>query len=173
MYKMVDLHMTDSTGHNKFLSEDVPKLFNLDHKVGQIFCCTHTNLGFCRCMNSCISVIENKTEIKNILAAFLVHMDLNSKNGSLAGQFVDCVTTLIGLEMKHKPSNRGKDFKHFCKSNDTNYEMFLRMKDLDASQKQHQLFFTLGNLSTNFSVLTLILTTGWPVLFATFTGKCT
>ena len=50
LYMMVDLHMTDSTGHNKFLSEEVPKLFNLDHKVGQIFCCIHTNLGFCRCM---------------------------------------------------------------------------------------------------------------------------
>ena len=123
LYKMT--LMTDSTGHNKFLSEDVPKLFNLDHKVGQIFCCTHTNLGFCRCMNSCISVIENKIGIKNILAGFLVHMDLDSKNGSLAGQFVDCVTTLVGLDMKHKPWNRGKDFKHFCKSNDTNYEMFI------------------------------------------------
>ena len=116
LYTMVDLHMTDSTGHNKFIE---------DHKVGQIFCCTHTNLGFCRCMNSCISVIENKIGIKNILAGFLVHMDLNLKNGSLAGQFVDCVTTLVGLEMKHKPWNRGKGFKHFCKSNDTNYEMFL------------------------------------------------
>ena len=63
-------------------------------------------------------MIENKIEIKNILAGFLVHMDLNSKNGSLPGQFVDCVTTLVGLEMKNKPSNRGKDFKHFCKFND-------------------------------------------------------
>ena len=74
-------------------------------------------------MNSCIPVIENKIGIKNILDGFLVHMDLNSKNGSLTGQFVDCVITYAGLGMK-------------CS--------FTKMKGLDASQKQHQLFFTLN-----------------------------
>ena len=37
LYKQVDLHLTDSVSHNRFLHEDVPKLFDLDHKVGQIF----------------------------------------------------------------------------------------------------------------------------------------
>ena len=125
LYRSVDLHMADSTGHNKFLSEEVPKLLDLDHKAGQLFCCTHTNFGFCRCMNNCISIVENKIGTSSILDGFLVHLEMNSKNGSLAGQFVDCITPLVGEEMKHKPWNRGKDFKKFCEANDACYEMFL------------------------------------------------
>ena len=108
--------MTDSTGYNKFLSEEVPKLLALDHKAGQLFCCTHTNLGFCRYMNNCISIVENKIGTSSILDGFFVH---------LAGQFVDCITSLVGEEMKHKPRNRGKDFNKFCEANDVCYEMFL------------------------------------------------
>ena len=33
LYKQVDLHITDSVGHNEFLHEDVPKLFDLNHQV--------------------------------------------------------------------------------------------------------------------------------------------
>ena len=47
------------------------------------------------------------------------------KNGSLAGQFVDCITRLVGKEMKHKPWNRGEDFDKYCKDNDVKNEMFL------------------------------------------------
>ena len=37
LYKAMDLHLSDSASHNKFLSEEVPKLFDLDHRTGQIF----------------------------------------------------------------------------------------------------------------------------------------
>ena len=79
IYKSVDLHLTDSVSHNKFLSEDVPKLFNLDTKPGQIFCSTHTGLGFCANMNTSISLIECKHGIKNILAGFAVDIEYESK----------------------------------------------------------------------------------------------
>ena len=59
LYKEVDLHLTDSVSHNKFIGEDVPKLFDLDTKPGQIFCAKHTGLGFCSSMNSSIHHIEN------------------------------------------------------------------------------------------------------------------
>ena len=125
LYKVMDLHLTDSVSHNKFLSEEIPKLFDLDHKVGQIFCTTHTNLGFSRSMNSSVAMIEDQIGVNNILGGFMVQIEQNSKNGSLAGQFVDCITRLVGLELKHKPWNRGEDFKKYCLENDIEFEMFL------------------------------------------------
>ena len=125
LYKIMDLHLTDSVSHNKFLSEEVSKLFDLDHKTGQIFCTTHTNLGFARSMNSSVAMIENQIGVNNILGGFMVQIEHNSKNGSLAGQFVDCITRLVGMEMKHKPWNRGEDFQKYCLQNGIEYEMFL------------------------------------------------
>ena len=72
-------------------------------RTGQIFCTTHTNLGFSRSMNSSIAVIETQLGVNNILGGFMVQIEHNSKNGSLAGQFVDCITRLVGMELKHKP----------------------------------------------------------------------
>ena len=125
LYKEVDLHMTDSVSHNKFLHEDVPKLFDLDHHVGQIFCATHTGLGLCRSLNNKIHSIEQSVGINNVLDGFVVQIEFESKNGSIVGQFVDCITRLVGMELKHKPWNRGEEFKRFCTQQDISYEMFL------------------------------------------------
>ena len=125
LYSKVDLHMTDSVSHNKFLYEDVPKLFDLDHTVGQIFCATHTGLGLCRSLNKNIHIIEQSVGISNVLDGFVVQIEFESKNGSIVGQFVDCITRLVGIELKHKPWNRGEEFKRFCTEQDVCYEMFL------------------------------------------------
>jgi hypothetical protein len=125
LYKEVDLHMSDSVKHNKFLAEDVPLLFNLDHVVGQVFCATHTGLGFCRSLNSSIHSIEEKLGINNVMEGFLVQIEYESKNGSMVGQFVDCATRFVGMELKHKPWNRGEEFKRFCADQKKPYEMFL------------------------------------------------
>ena len=118
LYKAMDLHLSDSVSHNKFLSEEVPKLFDLDHRTGQIFCTTHTNLGFARSMNTSIAIIEAQIGVNNILGGFMVQIEHNSKNGSLTGQFVDCITRLVRMELRHKPWNRGEDFMKFCLEND-------------------------------------------------------
>ena len=125
LYKEVDLHLTDSVSHNKFLHEDVPKLFDLDHKVGQIFCATHTGLGLCRSLNNNIHIIEQSVGISNVLDGFVVQIEFESKNGSIVGQFVDCITRLVGMELKHKPWNRSEEFKRFCIQQGVSYEMFL------------------------------------------------
>ena len=106
LYKEFDLHLSDSVSHNKFLHEDVPKLFDLNHKVGQIFCATHTGLGLCRSLNNNIHIIEQSVGISNVLDGFVVQIEFESKNGSIVGQFVDCITCLVGMELKHKPWNR-------------------------------------------------------------------
>ena len=56
---------------------------------------------------------------------FVVQIDFESKNGSIVGQFVDCITRLVGMELRHKPWNRGEEFKMFCTSQGKPYEMFL------------------------------------------------
>ena len=73
----------------KGLEENVAKLFNLDTKVDQLFCLTHTNLGS---MNEFIRAIEMKIGVESILESFLVTIDKKSRNGCLAGQYVDCIT---------------------------------------------------------------------------------
>jgi hypothetical protein len=83
LYKETNLHLSDSVALNKFMAEDVPKLFNLDHKVGQILCSTHTGLRFCSCINNYIHQIEQKHGFKNIMDGFVVEIEYESKNGSL------------------------------------------------------------------------------------------
>ena len=48
-----------------------------------------------------------------------------TKNDSIVGQFVDCITRLVGMELKHKPWNRGEEFKRYCTQQELSYEMFL------------------------------------------------
>ena len=117
--------MTDSVGHNKKISEDVAELFNLDTIAGQIFCSTHTNLGFCKTLNDAIHQIEEKHGINTFISSFLVDMEYESKNGSVFGQFVDQICRLCGLELSYKPWCIGPGLKRFCNENHVQYEMFL------------------------------------------------
>ena len=36
-----------------------------------------------------------------MLDGFVVQIEFESKNGSIVGQFVDCITRLVGMELKH------------------------------------------------------------------------
>ena len=125
LYKQVDAHMTDSVSRIKFLSEDLPKLLELDHKAGQLFCSTHTNFGFCSSLNSSIHEIELEHGLSHIMDGFVVEIDYESKNGSCVGQFVDCTCRLVGEELKHKPWNVSKSFRKCCEEKRYSYEMFL------------------------------------------------
>ena len=49
---------TDSTQHNKGFAKILADMFNLDTLKGQLFCGTHTTLGFSTTMNRILSVIE-------------------------------------------------------------------------------------------------------------------
>ena len=51
VYKLVDVHMTDSVGHNK-------------SPVGQIYCSSHTTLGFCSALNKRVSAIEADMKVE-------------------------------------------------------------------------------------------------------------
>ena len=71
--------MTNSVSHNKFLSEDLPKLLELDHKAGQLFCSAHTNLGLCSSLNSSIHETELKHGLSHMMDGFIVEIDYESK----------------------------------------------------------------------------------------------
>ena len=58
VYKLVDTHMTDSTEHNKFFSKLLAELYDLDAPAGQLFCGSHTTLGFSSAMNKVSRLVE-------------------------------------------------------------------------------------------------------------------
>ena len=43
----------------------------------------------------------------------------------LYGQFMDCISRLVGFEIKHKLWNKGGDFRKFCQENEIENKMFL------------------------------------------------
>ena len=101
----VDTLLTDSTEHNKGVNTILQELYELDKPAGQIFCGTHTTLGFSNSMNSTVLRIELKMGLDKLLSKFMCSMELDWKNGSLAGQALDMMLRLVAPEFKHKSWN--------------------------------------------------------------------
>jgi len=110
LYAAVDVHMTDSTSHNKGIAELVGAEFNRADKAGQIFCDTHTALGFDRGMNKQIHDIEEKMGIENIFSTFLLDVDIDQKKDSVSMTAVSWCLNLFGPDNIQKPWNYNKDF---------------------------------------------------------------
>ena len=110
VYKLVDVHMTDSVGHNKGLAAVLADIYDLDQPAGQIFCGSHTTLGFSNALNKRVSAIEADMKVEQVLSKFMVGMELDSKNGSLAGQSIDMMLKLVAPEYSHKMWNYYKLF---------------------------------------------------------------
>jgi hypothetical protein len=87
-------------------------LYQLDKPAGQIFCGTHTTLGFSSAMNKVVMAIELKMKLDTLLSKFMCTMELDSKNGSLAGQSLDMMLKLVAPEYKHKSWNYYGQFTH-------------------------------------------------------------
>ena len=123
--EQVDTLMTDSTEHNKGVSVILQELYELDKPAGQLFCGVHTTLGFSPSMNSSVLRIELKMGLDKVLSTFMCSMELDSKNGSLAGQSLDMILKLVAPEFRHKSWNyygqftvyleeRGVELTLFC-----------------------------------------------------------
>ena len=109
----VDTLLTDSTEHNKGVNIILQELYNLEKRAGQIFCGTHTVLGFSSAMNSIVLKIELKMGLDKLLSSFMCSMELDTKNGSLAGQALDMMLRLVAPEFKHKSWNYYGQFTHY------------------------------------------------------------
>ena len=124
IYKLVDTHMTDSTVHNKGFADVLAELYSLDKPAGQLFCGSHTTLGYSAAMNKVVKMIETDMKVENILSKFMVSMELESKHGSLAGQALDMMLKLVAPEYSHKQWNYFKLYTNFLKQKGVDMMLF-------------------------------------------------
>ena len=109
---MVDVHMTDSVEHNKGIS---PLLAYLNTVAGQIFCNTHTTLGFSSGMNKVMRYVEGGMKMEEVVKSFMVDLDYDTKNSSIAGQSLDMMLGFVAPEYSHKLWNRYGKFMVYLK----------------------------------------------------------
>ena len=62
--------MIDSTAHNIGISKNTADILNREIPVGQLFCTSHTALGFDRAIEIGLNEIENKMNMSNLLKVF-------------------------------------------------------------------------------------------------------
>ena len=79
IYKLVDTCITDSTEHNKGFAELLAEMYNLEKPAGQLFCGTHTTLGFSSAMNKVVRMLEADMKISQIL----IELDIMMLEGGI------------------------------------------------------------------------------------------
>ena len=124
VYSLVDVHMTDSTAHNKGIASCLAELYDLDTPAGQIFCNTHTTLGFASGMNKVLRLVESGMNLEEVVKTFMVNLDYDTKNSSVAGQSLDMILRLVAPEYSHKPWNRNKEYIEYLRVRDCNGHLF-------------------------------------------------
>ena len=117
LYKAVDVHMTDATAHNKGISTALARTFNREIEAGQIFCDSHTALGFDRSMSKVVKSIEESMSVQIISNSFLldVEADIDQRKDTVAIQTVDWSLRLFGPDCSQKSWNYYRDFSTFMK----------------------------------------------------------
>ena len=55
--QLIDTHMSDSTEHNKGFAALMATMYDLNTHKGQLFCGTHTTLGFSAAMDKRMAII--------------------------------------------------------------------------------------------------------------------
>ena len=113
LYKLIDTHMTDATEHNKGLAELLQEAYDLDKPAGQLFCGSHTTLGFSSAINKFMRLLEAEMHMDKLIQGFMVDLDVDSKNSSVAGQSIDMCLRLVAPEFNAKPWNKNKEFMVF------------------------------------------------------------
>ena len=58
-------------GFSKLLAE----MYNLESPAGQIFCGTHTTLGFSSAMNKVMRLVEADMKMEEVLKSFMVDLE--------------------------------------------------------------------------------------------------
>ena len=124
VYSLVDAHMTDSVQHNKGFTDILQELYSLEKPAGQLFCGTHTTLGFSSAMNKKLRQLEADMKMDQVLNGFMVDLEMDTKNASLAGQAIDICLKLVAPEYSHKPWNRHKEFLLFLQQRKASNVLF-------------------------------------------------
>ena len=124
LMEQLDTLMSDSVEHNKGVNMIVQDMFDLDKAPGQLFCGTHTCLGFSNSQNKMVMEVERKMKLETVLSKFMVGMDLDSKSGSLAGQALDMMLRLVAPEYKHKSWNYHGLYTHYLEQREVELSLF-------------------------------------------------
>ena len=124
IYSLVDTHMGDSVQHNKGIAGILQEIYSLDTPAGQLFCGTHTTLGFAAAMNKMLRHLEADMKTEQVLQGFMVDLEIDSKNSSLAGQALDICLKLVAPEYSHKPWNCFNEFQLFLQEKGISSPLF-------------------------------------------------
>ena len=124
LYKTVDVHMTDATAHNKGVSKILAETFNREYPAGQIFCDSHTVLGFDRCMVKVINSVEETMGMQNIFNSFMVYVEIDQQKDTVAISTVSWTLSLFGPDKSSKPWNYYKDFSTFINRDERHVHLF-------------------------------------------------
>ncbi len=99
-------------------------VYDLATAAGQAFCGSHTTLGFSSSMNKKVAEIERDMRVEAVLSKFMVSMDLDSKNGSLAGQALDMMLKLFAPEYSHKMWNYFRQYVAYLEAKGAEKTLF-------------------------------------------------
>ena len=124
LYNAVDVHMTDATAHNKGVSTILAEKFNREVEAGQIFCDTHTVLGFDRSMKKVITSIEESMGLQTIYNSFMGIVEIDHKQDTVATSTVFWSLSLFGPDKSSKSWNYYKDFVTFMKKENKPVHLF-------------------------------------------------
>ena len=124
VYKLLDTHIGESVEHNKGFAVILQELYTLESPAGQLFCWTRTTLGFAAAMNKILRQLESETKTEQVLKGFMVDLDIDSKNFSLAGQALDICLKLVAAEYSHKPWNCYQEFLLFLQKRGISSPLF-------------------------------------------------
>ena len=74
VYSLEDAHMSDSVSHNKGFSEVLQELYHLVKPVEQIFCGSHSTLGFSAAMNKKMRHLVAEMKMEEVMQTFMVDL---------------------------------------------------------------------------------------------------
>ena len=106
IYKLVDIHMTDSVEHNKGFAELLAEIYSLEKPAGQLFCSSYTTLGMARSLNKVMRTVEADMELEKLVQTSMVDLDVDSKNSSVAGQSLDMCLNLVAPPLSRSTYSR-------------------------------------------------------------------
>ena len=98
----------NSTEHNKGVSK-LLVCTTWKQQQGRSFVAS-TLLGFCSAMNKAVQLVEVEADRKMELNSFMVDLEADSKNASVAKQALDLCLKLVAPEYAHIPWNRHKEY---------------------------------------------------------------
>jgi hypothetical protein len=128
IYHTVNVHLTDSTAHNKNLATELAKTHHRDDPAGQIFCDTHTTLSFERYSKMVVSKIENEMGVEHLHDNFILDTGIDQKD-SIYATTVSWTLNLFGPDHIQKPWNYNRDFKVHCENRNRKVHLFA-LKDM-------------------------------------------